>query len=154
MHDRYADRIRIASSARKHGVEDADMVHAVDHPIRYREQEYQGEERILIIGADRVGRLLELVLVLTRALRSSFTRIGSDPVDTTTSEGGCMTRTAVRDDRDRDVEAFIDSIRPETMRDASRLRDIAAARAARDAADQRLTAAVAAARAASTTPGR
>jgi uncharacterized DUF497 family protein len=63
MRDRYADRIRIAPSARKHGVDDADMIHAVDHPIRYREQEYQGEERILIIGADRVGRLLEIVLV-------------------------------------------------------------------------------------------
>lgn len=59
-----------------------------------------------------------------------------------------MTRTTVRDDHDHDIEAFIESIRPETTRDASRLRDIADARASRDAAEERLTAAVAAARAA------
>lgn len=63
VRERYDDRIRIAASARKHGVDDLDMIHALDHPIRYREQEYHGEERILVIGADRTGRLLELVLV-------------------------------------------------------------------------------------------
>lgn len=59
-----------------------------------------------------------------------------------------MSKTRVDDDQDHDVEAFLGSIRPETMRDASRLRDIASARAERNAAEQRLTAAVAAARAA------
>lgn len=63
MRKRYDDAIRIAASARKHGVGDADIFHALDHMIRYREQEYDGEQRILIIGADRTGRLLELVLV-------------------------------------------------------------------------------------------
>jgi hypothetical protein len=59
-----------------------------------------------------------------------------------------MTKTTVRDAHDRDIEAFIESIPPTSMRDASRLRHIADARAERDAADVRLTAAVAAARAA------
>ncbi|REJ06422.1 hypothetical protein DY023_06340 [Microbacterium bovistercoris] len=55
--------MRIAASARKHGVEDADILHALDNMIRYREQEYGGELRIFAIGADHTGRLLELVLV-------------------------------------------------------------------------------------------
>lgn len=53
----------IADGARKHGVDDADIYHALDNPIRYREQEYDGEARVFVIGADRSGRLLELVLV-------------------------------------------------------------------------------------------
>lgn len=53
----------IADSARKHGIADADIMHALDHPIRYREQEYKGELRIFLIGADCTGRFLELVLV-------------------------------------------------------------------------------------------
>lgn len=60
---RYDDGIRIAPSARKHNISDSGMLHALDHMIRYREQEYDGEVRILVIGADRSGRLLELVLV-------------------------------------------------------------------------------------------
>jgi uncharacterized DUF497 family protein len=55
--------MEIASSARKHGIGDVDILHAIDNPIRYREQEYSGEVRILIIGADASGRLIELVLV-------------------------------------------------------------------------------------------
>ncbi|MDR1213712.1 MAG: hypothetical protein LBK54_06485 [Propionibacteriaceae bacterium] len=55
--------MRIVDNARKHGIEDADILHALDNPIRYREQEYDGEVRVLLIGADRAGRLLELVLV-------------------------------------------------------------------------------------------
>lgn len=53
----------ISESARKHGVEDADIVHAWENAIRYVEYEYQGEERLLVIGADRHGRMLELVAV-------------------------------------------------------------------------------------------
>lgn len=55
--------MRITDSARKHGIEVADILHALDNPIRYREQEYDGELRVLVIGADHSGRLLELVLV-------------------------------------------------------------------------------------------
>lgn len=33
------------------------------NPFRYIEQEYDGELRMLILGADRTGRLLEIVVV-------------------------------------------------------------------------------------------
>jgi uncharacterized DUF497 family protein len=55
--------VEITESARKHGIADDDMRHALDTVLRYREQEYDGELRIFVIGADRTGRLLELVLV-------------------------------------------------------------------------------------------
>lgn len=60
---RYVDDVRVEPSARKHGVGVDDIFHALDHAIRYREQEYGGELRMLVIGADASGRLLELVLV-------------------------------------------------------------------------------------------
>ena len=60
---RYDDGIQINDSARKHGIQDADIFHALDNMIRYAEQEYDGELRVFIIGADRSGRLLELVVV-------------------------------------------------------------------------------------------
>jgi hypothetical protein len=56
-------QVHITSSARRHGVEDEDMAHAWRNAIRYVEFEYDGEERLLIIGPDRSGRLLEHVAV-------------------------------------------------------------------------------------------
>ncbi|MEA5116089.1 MAG: hypothetical protein VB036_00560 [Propionicimonas sp.] len=50
-------------SARKHGFEDADIQHAWLNAIRIVEYDHEGEERLLVIGADRHGRLLELVAV-------------------------------------------------------------------------------------------
>lgn len=50
-------------AARRHGVEDADIQHAWLNAIRLIEYEYEGEERLMLIGADRHGRLLELVAV-------------------------------------------------------------------------------------------
>ncbi len=55
--------MEIRGSARKHGVEDADIQHAWLHAIRLVEYDYEGEERLLVIGADRRGRLLEMVAV-------------------------------------------------------------------------------------------
>lgn len=55
--------MEIAESARKHGIDDADMLHARDMAFRVIEQEYDGEIRSLVIGADRSGRLLEVVIV-------------------------------------------------------------------------------------------
>ena len=55
--------MEIVPSARKHGVDDADIVHAYENAIRIVEYEYNGEDRVLVIGADRTGRLLELVAV-------------------------------------------------------------------------------------------
>lgn len=61
--------MRITDSARKHDIEDADMLHAIDYAIRIIEQEYDGEIRQLIIGADRTGRLLEIVVVTDEPAR-------------------------------------------------------------------------------------
>ena len=47
--------MEIWDSTRKHGVADEDILHAVDNPIRYREEEYDGELRVFMIGADRSG---------------------------------------------------------------------------------------------------
>ena len=55
--------MEIVQSARKHGVDDADILHAYENAIRMVEYEYDGEDRVLVIGADRTGRLLELVAV-------------------------------------------------------------------------------------------
>jgi len=51
--------VEIADSARKHGVRDADIAHAVRNPLRV----VTGEDRDLVIGADRSGRLLEVVVL-------------------------------------------------------------------------------------------
>ncbi|WP_206447303.1 hypothetical protein [Agrococcus sp. KRD186] len=58
-----------------------------------------------------------------------------------------MTSTS-QTDRERDIDAFIDSIDPTSMRDARHLREIAAARAATEQTERRLVDAVRAARAA------
>jgi hypothetical protein len=55
--------VEIRDSARKHGVGDSDILHAYENALRYVEYEYRGEVRLLVIGADRSGRLLELVAV-------------------------------------------------------------------------------------------
>lgn len=51
--------MEIADSARKHGVDDADIEHAVRHAIR----DFNQGDRDLYIGADRVGWLLEVVVL-------------------------------------------------------------------------------------------
>lgn len=53
----------IGPSAEKHGIDEADIWFALDNIIRYREQEYDGEDRIFVIAPARDGRFLELVLV-------------------------------------------------------------------------------------------
>jgi hypothetical protein len=45
--------------ARKHGVLDEDIEHAMRNPIRV----VAGAEKDLVIGADRSGRLLEVVVL-------------------------------------------------------------------------------------------
>ena len=55
--------MEIRSSARKHGITDEEIQHAWDNAIRLVEYEYAGEDRLLVIGADQHGRLLELVAV-------------------------------------------------------------------------------------------
>jgi urease accessory protein UreE len=50
--------VEIADDARKHGVVDLDTEHAVRNAIRVLNQ----GDRDLYIGADRAGRLLEVVV--------------------------------------------------------------------------------------------
>ena len=58
--------MEVLPSARKHGIEDADIEHAWRNATRLIEYEYDGEERLLAIGPDRHGLMLELVAVPAR----------------------------------------------------------------------------------------
>ena len=51
----------IYSSARRHGIADEDIEHAVEHALIQAEDE---EAKVLYIGADRTGNLLEVVSVI------------------------------------------------------------------------------------------
>ncbi|QIX27194.1 hypothetical protein ncot_11735 [Nocardioides sp. JQ2195] len=55
--------MEIRESALRHGVTAGDIVHAFEQAIRYVEFEYDGEDRLLVIGTDLSGNLLELVAV-------------------------------------------------------------------------------------------
>jgi uncharacterized DUF497 family protein len=57
------DTVQISESARRHGVDTKDILHAWETAIRYVEFDYDGEDRLLVIGGDRHGRMLELVAV-------------------------------------------------------------------------------------------
>jgi len=54
--------VEIAQSALKHGIAPDDIHHSWRHAIRFRRQEYDGEERLVVIGPDRAAQLLELVV--------------------------------------------------------------------------------------------
>jgi hypothetical protein len=60
--------VEIADSTRKHRINDKAMRHAVRNPLRVIEQEYDGEIRQLVIGADQTARLLEVVVLADEAL--------------------------------------------------------------------------------------
>lgn len=51
--------VEIADSARRHGVHDDDITHAVRNPLRL----VSGDGRVLVIGPERAGRLLEIVVL-------------------------------------------------------------------------------------------
>ena len=53
--------MEIYRSARKHGIADEDIRHAVEHAVAAGEQE---DGKVLYLGADRAGNLLEVVSVL------------------------------------------------------------------------------------------
>jgi uncharacterized DUF497 family protein len=57
--------VEIRQSARRHGIGDADIQHAWANAMRLIEYDYEGEDRLLVIGPDRQGRMLELVAVPT-----------------------------------------------------------------------------------------
>jgi len=56
--------VEIHESARKHGVADNDMEHAIDHALII-EDAGEDPDRWLVIGPDRAGNLLEVVLLMT-----------------------------------------------------------------------------------------
>ncbi|MCB0974816.1 MAG: hypothetical protein KDB86_09695 [Actinobacteria bacterium] len=60
--------MEIHPSARRHGIADADMLHAVDHSMGV---EHVGEDpdRWLVIGPDRTGNLVEVVVLATTEKR-------------------------------------------------------------------------------------
>ena len=59
--------MEIAQSAHRHGISVADIAHAWANAIRLVEYEYAGQERLLVIGPDRAGAMLELVGVPAEA---------------------------------------------------------------------------------------
>lgn len=62
-------RATITASARRHGIPDADILHAVRNPHQI---DFGDDGRIFVIGAQRDGAFLELVIVdegTTGALR-------------------------------------------------------------------------------------
>ena len=46
----------VLDSARKHGISDADMLHAYRHPIRV----FVVDDLVMLVGGDEAGRLLEI----------------------------------------------------------------------------------------------
>ena len=51
--------MEFADSERKHGILNEDIEHAIRNPLRV----IAGEGRDLVIGADRTGRFLEVVIL-------------------------------------------------------------------------------------------
>ena len=54
--------MEVRESAHKHGIADADILHAWRNQLRYVELDYNGEPQLLVIGPSRTGALLELVV--------------------------------------------------------------------------------------------
>lgn len=76
--------MEIRQSARQHGIDDADIEHAWTQAMRLVEYDYDGEDRLLVIGPDRHGRMLELVAVPADRPTRIITLIGSVRSSTTT----------------------------------------------------------------------
>jgi len=56
--------VEVHGSARRHGVDEEDMVHAVEHAVAV-EDVGEDPDRWLVIGPDRAANLLELVVLVT-----------------------------------------------------------------------------------------
>lgn len=56
-------RPTLAPSAHRHDVDEVDIWDAWDNAFRVIEYEYDGEDRLLVIGPSRHGDLLEVVAV-------------------------------------------------------------------------------------------
>ena len=51
----------MTESAFRHGIAEADIMHAYTNAVRLVEIEQHGEARLIVIGPDRAGNWLELV---------------------------------------------------------------------------------------------
>lgn len=60
----YNKGVEIHESARKHGVADEDIVHAIDHALA-TEDVGDDPDRWLVLGPDTAGNLLEVVVMIT-----------------------------------------------------------------------------------------
>lgn len=62
---RYPPDVDVHSSALKHGVSDADMAHAITHALYVGDVDDEDAPpwRVLYLGPDRAGNLLEVVLL-------------------------------------------------------------------------------------------
>lgn len=58
--------VRILESARRHGVADADVLHAINHALAI-EDAGEDPDRWLVLGPDRSANLLEVVVLITSA---------------------------------------------------------------------------------------
>jgi len=151
------DVVEVAVSARKHGIPDADILHAWRNVLRVAEQDHGGESRLIAIGPARDGALLELVLVPDdtghpRRPRPPFLPRPTQ-VMTMAHTRTKPTATATATEQVEQVEAtekWLDSLDPAQLdfRDASHLRAIIAAAGALATAEGNLRTAVADARAA------
>jgi hypothetical protein len=56
--------VEIHPSARRHGIADVDMLHAIEHSMVV-EDLGEDPDRWLVIGPDRAANLLELVVLIT-----------------------------------------------------------------------------------------
>jgi uncharacterized DUF497 family protein len=56
--------VEVHDSARRHGVVDEDIHHAIDHALAI-EDAGEDPDRWLVIGPDRAGNLLEVVVLTT-----------------------------------------------------------------------------------------
>jgi uncharacterized DUF497 family protein len=56
--------VEVHESARKHGVVDEDIDHAIDHALAI-EDAGEDPDRWLVVGPDRAGNLLEVVVLTT-----------------------------------------------------------------------------------------
>jgi uncharacterized DUF497 family protein len=56
--------VEIHRSARRHGIRDAEIQHAVDHPVVVVDLDAESDpSKVLAIGPDRAGNLLEVIML-------------------------------------------------------------------------------------------
>lgn len=137
--------MEVRASAREHGIADVDIEHAWTNAIRLVEYEYHGEDRLLVIGPDRHGRMLELVAVPAGEPTRIIHADDFDRCSTTTCDEVNHDMARLKTDRDDTGLDDLD-VAAHPARDAAHFWRIIAARRNLAAAEQELRDAVRAAR--------